>query len=117
MIDRRARWASTYGGRAVACRRLRFGHAVGLLVILGRRGGRALGRGPAVILLQQPVQDLHPRRRAHRPPLHLPVGVEPMIKVDICPAVRVHHRPIQLHVDRAHPGNVVVGRVGNVAGR
>src|SRR5574337_675941 len=58
--------------------------------------------GAAVVLLQQPIQDLHPRRRAHRPALHPPTGVEAVIERDVGPASGRQLRVIEFDVDSTY---------------
>ena len=67
-----------------------------------------------MVLLQQPVEDLDSRGRAHGPALHLAVGVEAVIQRDVRPSVRIHHRLIEFDMDGPHPRDVGVGAVGDL---
>ena len=72
-----------------------------LVFFVGRGRCLALGGGAAVVLLEQPVEDLDPRGGTDRPPRHLPVGVEAVVELHVAPAVGVHDRVVELDVDLA----------------
>lgn len=67
---------------------------------IGKGRRRTLHRGAAVVLLQQPVEDLHTRSRADRPAAHLAVGVEAVLQRDVVPAVGGHHGLVEFEALR-----------------
>ena len=62
-----------------------------------------------MILLQEPVEDLHAGGRGEGPAGHLPVGVEAVGEVEVFPAVGGGDGGIELHVDGAHAVHIRVG--------
>ena len=75
----------------------------------GGRGGSGLGGGAAVVLLQEPVEDLDAGDRGHGPAGHLPVGVEAVGEIEVVPAVGGGDDGVELDVDGAHAVHVRVG--------
>ena len=61
-----------------------------------------------MVQLEQPVEDLDPRGRRHRPALHLAVGVEAVVERHVIPAVSRHRRLVDLDVNLAHPIDIWV---------
>jgi hypothetical protein len=65
-----------------------------------------------LVLLEKAVHEFGPSRRRDSPSLHSSMGMEPVIELDICPAIGLYDYLIQLDVSSAQLSDVRVQRRG-----
>lgn len=76
-----------------------------------------LVRRSAVVLSDQPVEDLVSSSWTHRPAQHLPVRVESVARGDIRPAKGSQDGPVKFCVNLTQTGDVLIGPYATNLGR
>lgn len=66
---------------------------------------------PSVVLLKEPIKQFDSRCRTDRPASHLPEGMEPMIRIEVPPAICIHNGSVKRHMQLSHASYVRIGLV------